>query len=121
QRMRTYMRARYADTPITVVAAVYDPALAFLLDARDPLFPAVPTVAVLTRQPQLWPESVSIIWSSATFGENAALALNLHPRARLIALVDAALRSASSDALYELARTQVQAAAPTTPPTKPRT
>ncbi|HXI32422.1 MAG TPA: histidine kinase, partial [Vicinamibacterales bacterium] len=115
QRTRTYLRERYADTPIAVVAAVYDPALAFLLDARDPLFPDVPAVAVLTSQPQLWPERVSIIWSGATFGDNAALALTLHPRARQIALVDAALRSASSDALYELARTQVQTAAPTTP------
>jgi signal transduction histidine kinase len=115
QRTRRYLRERYADTPIAVVAAVYDPALAFLLDARDPLFPAVPAVAVLTSQPQLWPERVSIIWSGATFGENAALALRLHPQARQIALVDAALRSTSSDALYELARTQVESAAPTTP------
>jgi signal transduction histidine kinase len=115
QWTRAYLRERYADTPIAVVAAVYDPALAFLLDARDPLFPAAPTVAVLTSEPQLWPERVSIIWSGATFGENAALALKLHPRARQIALVDAALRSASSDALYELARTQVEGAAPTTP------
>jgi signal transduction histidine kinase len=115
QRTRTYLRQRYADTPIAVVAAVYDPALAFLLDARDPLFPDVPAVAVLTSQPQLWPERVSIIWSGATFGDNAALALTLHPRARQIALVDAALRSTSSDALYELARTQVEGAAPTTP------
>lgn len=90
QRTRTYLRERYAETSIAVVAAVYDPALAFLLDARDPLFPAVPVVAVLTSQPQLWPERVSVVWSGATFGENAALALNLHPRARQIALVDAA-------------------------------
>ena len=115
QRTRTYLRERYAHTPIAVVAAVYDPALAFLLDARDPLFPGVPAVAVLTSQPQLWPERVSIIWSGATFGENAALALKLHPRARQIVLVDAALRSTASDALYELARTQVEGAAPTTP------
>jgi len=115
QRTRRYLRERYADTPIAVVAAVYDPALAFLLDARDPLFPAVPAVAVLTSQPQLWPERVSVIWSGATFGDNAALALKLHPRARQIALVDAAQRSTSSDALYELARTQVAGAAPATP------
>jgi signal transduction histidine kinase len=115
QRTRKYLRERYADTPLAVVAAVYDPALAFLLDARDPLFPTVPAVAVLTSQPHLWPERVSIIWSGATFGDNAALALNLHPLARQIALVDAALRSTSSDALYELARTQVERAAPTTP------
>jgi signal transduction histidine kinase len=111
---RAYLRQRYADTPIAVVAAVYDPALAFLLDQGDPLFPDVPAVAVLTSEPQLWPERVSIIWSGAAFGDNAALALKLHPRARQIALVDAALRSASSDALYELARTQVERAAPTT-------
>jgi len=115
QRMRTHLRERYADTPIAVVAAVYDPALAFLLDARDPLFPGVPAVAVLTSPPQSWPERVSIIWSGATFGDNAALALRLHPRARQIALVDAALPSASSDALYKLARAQVEAAAPATP------
>jgi len=115
QRTRRYLRERYADTPIAVVAAVYDPALAFLLDARDPLFPAVPAAAVLTSQPQLWPERVSVIWSGATFGDNAALALKLHPRARQIALVDAAQRSTSSDALYELARTQVVGAAPATP------
>ena len=115
QRTRKYLRERYADTPIAVVAAVYDPALAFLLDPRDPLFPAVPAVGVSTSQPQLWPERASIIWSGATFGDNATLALKLHPGARQIALVDAAQRSPSSDALYELARSQVERAAPATP------
>jgi signal transduction histidine kinase len=114
QLVRTYLRERYAGKPVAVVAAVFEQALAFVLDERDPLFPGVPVVAMLSEQPQPLPAHVSVIWSCATFGETAALALTLSPGARQIALVDAATRSPSSDAVYEAARRQVEKAVPTT-------
>lgn len=111
QLIRRYLRDRYADQPVAVVAAVYDRALAFLLDAHDQLFPGVPGVAVLSGQPQSLPAHVSVIWSGATFGESAPLALKLHPRTRQLALVDSALPGGGSDAVYDEARIQVERAA----------
>jgi len=112
QRTRAYLRERYAGKRLAVVVAVYDRGLAFLLDARDPLFPGVPVAALLTRYPQSPPGHVSIIWEGDTFGETAALALKLHPRTRQITIIDGALVSAASDAVHAEALRQVEAVAP---------
>jgi signal transduction histidine kinase len=112
QLVRRYLRERYADKSIGVVAAVYDRALGFVLDEHEPLFPGVPIVAVLTSQPASLPARASYVWSGVTFGESAALAMKLSPRARQIALVDGATLSPASEAVYEEARAQVAAATP---------
>jgi hypothetical protein len=72
QRTRTYLRERYANKKLAVVAAAYDRALAAVLDPRDPLFPGVPVAAVLTRYPEALPAHVSVIWSGQTIGDSAA-------------------------------------------------
>ncbi len=110
--MRAYLRERYADKHLAAVVAVYDGALAFVLEPNDPLFTGVSVGALLTRRPEGLPERVSPLWSGATFGKSVALALKLHPRTRHIALVDGAPQSASGSAVYDEAVAQVQAAAP---------
>ena len=62
RRTREYLREKYAGKTITVVAAVWDEALAFLLDERDPLFPTVPIAAALLGRPQSLPERVAAIF-----------------------------------------------------------
>jgi signal transduction histidine kinase len=112
QRMRTYLRGRYAGKKIAVVAAAYDRALAFLTDKGDPLFPGVPVAAVLTGFPHSLPEDVSVIWSGENFRDAAALAMKLHPGTRQIALVDGATESAASNAVYDEALRQIVDGAP---------
>ncbi len=115
QRTRTYLRERYADKKIAVVAAAYDRALAAVLDPRDPLFPGVPVAAVLTRYPEALPVHVSVIWSGQPIGDSSALALRLHPAARQIALVDGAQPGAPNEAVHGEALRQIQEAAPSVP------
>jgi signal transduction histidine kinase len=111
QRTRAYLRERYADKRIAVVAAVYDRALAFVLDDRGPLFPDVPIVTMLSAPPPApLAANVSIIWSGETFGDSARLALRLQPETRQIALVDSA-PGAPSDAVYMQSLSQVRDAA----------
>ncbi len=115
ERTRAYLRTRYADKKLGAIAAGYDRALAFLFDGREPLFPGIPVAALLTRYPESLPEHVSAIWSGASFGESAAMALKLHPRTRQIVLIDGATQSASSDAVYAEAVKQIEDAAPNIP------
>lgn len=111
-RTRGYLRERYADKRIAVVVAVYDRALGFLLDTDDPLFGGIPVAALLTGRPQTLPERVSAVWSGPTFGRTAALALQLHPETRQIALVDASQPGEAGESVYAEAVKQVTAAAP---------
>jgi len=106
---REFLRARYANKKIAVVVAVYDRALAFLLDNDEPLFPGVPVAAVLTGDPVSLPDHVSAIWSGVTYGESVALALALLPGTRQIAIIDAAPKPNSG--IYEEALKQVTGAA----------
>jgi len=87
---REYLRDRYAGKRVSVLVAVFDEALSFLLDERDPLFPGVPIAAVLTRYPQSIHERVAVVWSGNVFSQSLALALKLHPQARQIAVINAA-------------------------------
>ena len=90
RRTREYLRERYADKKIAVVAVVYDEALAFLLDERDPLFPTVPIAAVLLKRPPSLPERVSVFLVGDFFGATITVALKLNPRARQVAVIDGA-------------------------------
>jgi signal transduction histidine kinase len=112
QRTRAYLRAKYADKRIAVVAAVYDRALAFVLDRDDPLFPGVPVAAVVAQYPQSFPQQVSTIWSGNLIGDTVALALRLRPRTQQIAFVDGALPIAGSNAVYEEGLSEIAAVAP---------
>jgi signal transduction histidine kinase len=107
--VREYLRERYANKKISAVVAVYDRALAFLLDNDEPLFPGVPVAAVLTGDPISLPDRISAIWSGVTYGESVALALSLLPGTRQIALIDGA--PTPNSAVYDEALKQVTAAA----------
>ena len=109
RRTREYLREKYAGKTITVVAVVWDEALAFLLDERDPLFPAVPIAAALLGRPQSLPARVAAILVGNVVGETVALALRLHPQARQIAVIDGSVPGASGgDALNDEARNQIK-------------
>jgi PAS domain S-box-containing protein len=114
ERTRAYLRARYADKKLAVVAAAYDRALTFLLGGGDPLFPGVPVAALLSRYPESLPGHVAVTWSGLAFGESAALALKLKPGAQRIALIDGAL-GAGADAVHDEARAQMARAVPQIP------
>ena len=75
---------------IAVVAVVWDEALAFLLDARNPLFPGVPVAALLLGRPPPQPERVAVIHVGNVVGQTIALALRLNPKTRQIAVIDGA-------------------------------
>ncbi|HEX5214489.1 MAG TPA: PAS domain S-box protein [Vicinamibacterales bacterium] len=113
-RTRGYLRERYADKRIAVIVAVYDGALEFLLDTDDPLFAGIPVAALLSDDPHTLPERVLAVWSGPTFGRTAALALQLHPESRQIALIDAPQPDDAGESVYLEAVKQVTAAAPQT-------
>src|SRR4051812_27864725 len=108
---RDYLRGRYAGKHIDVIVAVYDRALAFLLDPFDPLFPEVPVAALLTGYPQTTDERVAVLWTGHVVGDSVALALTLHPRTRQIALIDGALHLRAGDPVREEVMSQVDAVA----------
>src|SRR4030095_7943501 len=62
RRTREYLREKYAGKTISVVAVVWDEALAFLLDERERLFPTVPIAAALLGRPQRLPDRVAAIF-----------------------------------------------------------
>ena len=109
-RTREYLRAKYASKNIAVAAVIYDEALAFLLDERDPLFPAVPIAAVLLQRPRSLPDRVAVIHVGNMVGESLSLALKLKPEARQIAIIDGAPPGGGGrDALYAETQEQIEA------------
>jgi hypothetical protein len=110
RRMREYLREKYSGKKIAVLIAAFDEALSFLLDERDPVFPDVPIAAVLTRYPQTTDDRVAVVWSGNIFSQSLSLALRLHPRARQIAIINAAPpRGGSRDPVGEEAESQIDA------------
>jgi signal transduction histidine kinase len=112
QALRAFLKERYADKKIDVIATVYDRALAFAIDRRDPLFPDVPVAALLSRYPQARSERVAVTWSGATFAQTASLALQLQPGTRTFVIVDGVPPAEGSHLLYAEARRQIAAATP---------
>jgi PAS domain S-box-containing protein len=89
-RTRQYLREKYADKNITVVVAVYNNALAFVLDEHDPFLPNVPVAALLTGHPRSLPERVAAIFVGDVVGESVSLAFRLNPNARHVAVITGA-------------------------------
>ena len=109
RRMREYLREKYAGKTITAVAVVWDEALTFLLDERDPLFPTVPVAAALLGRPQPLPDRVAAMFVGNVVGETITLALRLHPQARQIAVIDGSAPGAGgSDALNDEVQDQIR-------------
>jgi signal transduction histidine kinase len=109
---RDYLRGRYAGKQIAVIVAVYDRALAFLLDPRDPLFPGVPIAAVLSSYPKTIADRVTVLWTGRVVADSLVVALKLHPRARRIALIDAASHLGISDPVRDELVSQAESIAP---------
>ena len=109
RRTREFLREKYAGKTISVVAVVWDEALAFLLDEREPLFPTVPVAAALLGRPQPLPDRVAAMFVGNVVGETIALALRLHPQARQIAVIDGSVPGASGgDALNDEVQDQIK-------------
>jgi signal transduction histidine kinase len=109
QHTRAYLRAKYGDRQLAVVVAVYDAALAFVLDQKDPLFPGVPVAAVSVGRVPANSEGVSVVIAGNTIGQSVALALGLHPGTRRIAIVSGAIEGGGGDAAEREARRQIEA------------
>jgi signal transduction histidine kinase len=87
-----YLHRRYAETKIDVVVTVMDPAFQFLMRHRAALFPDVPIVYMLWRQPQFdsAPPPTTGVWVGSTYRETIELALRVDPSVRHVIVVDSA-------------------------------
>jgi signal transduction histidine kinase len=86
---RDYLQRKYHGRHIDVVMAVTDPALQFVLEYRDQLFPGVPIVASASSVlgPQLAAAGVTgAAWRAADV-ETIELALRLHPSTQRVFVV----------------------------------
>lgn len=111
ERTRAYLLERYADKHISLIVAVYDRALTFLLAPGAPLFPNARIAAVLSARPESLPDRVAAIWEGNTFADTVSLALKLQPQTRQIAVIDAAFPSQGSRTVRDEAVRQVERAA----------
>jgi signal transduction histidine kinase len=86
---RDYLKRKYQGRRIDVVLAITDPALQFVLQYRDQLFPGVPIVASAgsTLSAQLAADGVTgTTWRAADV-ETIELALSLHPSTQRVFVV----------------------------------
>jgi len=86
---RDYLQRKYQGRRIDVVLAITDPALQFVLQYRDQLFPGVPIVASAgsTLGPHLATAGVTgTTWRAADV-ETIELALSLHPSTQRVFVV----------------------------------
>src|SRR5687767_11307103 len=78
-----YIRRKYRGRRIDVVIAIADPALRFVLDHRDELFPDVPIVysglAVLEDNRRGAARGLTAVLRGIAYAETLKLALTLHP------------------------------------------
>lgn len=107
RQTRAYLRAKYGGRRIAVLVAVYDAALAFLLDPADPLFPGVPVAAVSIGSAPT-SERASVIVAGSTTGESVALALKLHPGTKQIAIINGLIGGGGGDAAQDETRRQAE-------------
>ena len=86
-----YIDAKYRGRPIDLVIAVADPALEFVLEHRDRLFPGVPIVYSGVGDPATFsgadPGGVTGVLRSTAYAETLKLILGLHPSAERVFVV----------------------------------
>jgi signal transduction histidine kinase len=86
-----YIRQKYRGRRIDVVIAIADPALRFVLDHRDELFPGVPIVysgiAVLADNRSGASRGLTAVLRGVAYGETLKLALTLHPSTEQVFVV----------------------------------
>jgi signal transduction histidine kinase len=91
QALADYIRQKYRGRRIDVVIAIADPALRFVLDHRDELFPGVPIVysgvAVLADNRGGAPRGLTAVLRGVAYVETLKLALAQHPSTQQVFVV----------------------------------
>jgi signal transduction histidine kinase len=91
QALTDYIRQKYRGRRIDVVIAIADPALRFVLDHRDELFPGVPIVysgvAVLADNRGGAPRGLTAVLRGVAYVETLKLALAQHPSTQQVFVV----------------------------------
>jgi signal transduction histidine kinase len=89
--LRDYLRKKYADKQINVTLAIRQPALDFLLDSVDPVFPGAAIVFLGVDSTYLdgrsLPPGVSGVLLTRKFAPTLELALRLHPMTENVVVV----------------------------------
>ena len=89
--LRDYLRKKYADKQIDVTLAIRQPALDFLLNSVDPVFPGAAIVFLGVDSTYLdgrfLPPSVSGVLLTRKFAPTLELALRLHPATENVVVV----------------------------------
>ena len=90
-RLRDYLRQKYADKQIDVTVAIRGPALDFLLNSADPVFPGAAIVFIGIEINASWrpllATDVSGVLVTREFAPTLELALRLHPMTENIVVV----------------------------------
>src|SRR5262245_58998640 len=89
QLMYRYLQEKYAGRQIEVVVAYTDTALDFLVRYRDDLFPGIPLVYVVSRQPDPGKQPLlsTGVWAGPNVKDTLGVALALQPSARQVFVV----------------------------------
>jgi signal transduction histidine kinase len=89
--LRDYLRKKYADKQINVTLAIRQPALDFLLDSVDPVFPGAAIVFLGVDSTYVegrsLPRGVSGVLLTRKFAPTLELALRLHPMTENVVVV----------------------------------
>ena len=89
--LRDYLRQKYADKKINVTLAIRQPALDFLMDSADPVFPGAAIVFLGVNSTYLdgrsLPPGVSGVLLTRKFAPTLELALRLHPMTENVVVV----------------------------------
>ena len=108
--LRDYLRKKYADKQINVTLAIRQPALDFLLNSVDPVFPGAAIVFLGVDSTYLdgrsLPPGVSGVLLTRKFAPTLELALRLHPTTENVVVVSGGAEIDTK--LLEAARKQFQ-------------
>ena len=89
--LKDYLRAKYASKNIDVAVAFFEPALDFLLNHGDAIFPGIPIVFCGADKAELGdralPPHVRGVFLKREFVPTLELALNLHPQTKQVVVV----------------------------------